>query len=180
MICATNLLVSLTRRWIDHRLRLPAYVLVIAAFVTAVDLVFKALWFDLYLNVGLFIPLIVTNCVILGRAEAFAARNPPLAALVDGLAHGAGFTVVLVTLGAVRETLGFGTLFAGAEMLLGPGTESLQINVTPARTGLLVATLPPGAFFALACLVAARNAWLGRRKAQAVTSPGEAALQQTP
>jgi electron transport complex protein RnfE len=134
VLCATNLLVSLARRFIDPRVRLPAYVLVIAAFVTAADLLIKAFFFDLHRDVGLFIPLIVTNCVILARAESFAARQGPWAAFNDGLAHGTGFAAVLVVLGTARE-----------------------------HAGLAIALLPPGAFFGLALLVAARNWWLARR-----------------
>ena len=137
VVCATNALVSLTRRWIDARVRLPALVLIIAAFVTSVDQLFKAWWFELYGEIGLFIPLIVTNCVILSRAEAFASRNPLLPALLDGLGHGLGFLLVLAVLGAVREVLG---------------------------NGLLIASLPPGGFFALAGLIALRNFIQHRRK----------------
>lgn len=136
VICATNVLVSFCRRWIDARVRLPALVLIIAAFVTSVDLVFKAYWFDLYGEIGLFVPLIVTNCVILSRAEAFAIRNPLLPALLDGLGHGLGFLLVLTALGAVREMVG---------------------------SGLLIASLPPGGFFALAGLIALRNFRLNKR-----------------
>lgn len=138
VICATNVLVSSCRKWIDARVRLPALVLIIAAFVTSVDLIFKAYWFDLYGEIGLFIPLIVTNCVILSRAEAFAIRNPLLPALLDGLGHGLGFLLVLTVLGAVREVIG---------------------------GGLLIASLPPGGFFALAGLIALRSFWLGKRNA---------------
>lgn len=136
VICATNVLVSFCRLWIDSRVRLPALVLIIAALVTSIDLVFKAYWFDMYGEIGLFIPLIVTNCVILSRAEAFASRNRLLPALLDGLGHGIGFLLVLTALGAVRE------LFS---------------------QGLLIASLPPGGFFALAGLIALRNRWLSSR-----------------
>jgi electron transport complex protein RnfE len=138
VICATNVLVSACRKWIDARVRLPALVLIIAAFVTSVDLIFKAYWFNLYGEIGLFIPLIVTNCVILSRAEAFAIRNPLLPALLDGLGHGLGFLLVLAALGAVRELAG---------------------------GGLLIASLPPGGFFALAGLIALRNFLLNKRTA---------------
>ena len=136
VICATNVLVSASRTWIDTRVRLPALVLIIAAFVTSIDLLFKAYWFDMYGEIGLFIPLIVTNCVILSRAEAFASRNRLLPALLDGLGHGIGFLLVLAALGAVRE------LFS---------------------QGLLIASLPPGGFFALAGLIALRNFLLNKR-----------------
>lgn len=176
VLTCSNLLISLTRHRVDPRVRLPAYVLIIAAFVTAVDLLFEALWFDLYRGVGLFVALIVTNCVILGRAEAFASRHPPCRALADGLAHGLGFLAVLVALGAMRELIGFGSLFRGADLIFGPGID-LTIAVTADR-GLLLATLPPGAFFGLACLVAARKAWFDRRRTEPA-APDTAALPQT-
>lgn len=138
VVSATNVLVSLSRNGIDPRVRLPALVLIIAALVTSVDLLFKAYWFDLYGEIGLFIPLIVTNCVILSRAEAFASRNPLLPALLDGLGHGIGFLLVLAALGAVRELV---------------------------ANGLLIASLPPGGFFALAGLIALRNFLLNKRSA---------------
>ncbi len=165
VLCASNVLVSALRRYLDPRVRLPALVLVIAGLVTTVDLVFRAYWFDLYGQVGLFVALIVTNCVILARAEGFASRNPPGAALLDGLAHGLGFLLVLGSLGAVRELLGYGTLFSGAEQLFGPGAERFEIVLLPDRQGLLVAILPPGAFVLLGCLVAARQRWLARTRA---------------
>jgi electron transport complex protein RnfE len=128
VLCATNVLVSITRAWTHHDFRLPVFVLVIASFVTIVELLFKAFVFDLHLALGIFIPLIVTNCVILGRAEAFASRQPALAAMVDGLAHGTGFAVVLIVLGGVREIIGYGTLFANAEHLIGPAGAALKIS----------------------------------------------------
>jgi len=163
VVCATNVLVSATRLWTHHDLRLPTFVLIIAAFVTVVELSFKAFVFDLHLALGIFIPLIVTNCVILGRAEAFASRRPVLASLVDGLAHGIGFAVVLILLGGIRELVGQGSLFAGAEMLFGPGGEALTIRFSERPAGLLLAVLPPGAFIGLALLIALRNL-LAQRK----------------
>lgn len=163
VVCATNVLVSATRLWTHHDLRLPTFVLIIAAFVTIVELSFKAFVFDLHLALGIFIPLIVTNCVILGRAEAFASRQPVLASLVDGLAHGIGFALVLVLLGGIRELVGQGSLFAGAEMLFGPGGEALTIRFSERPAGLLLAVLPPGAFIGLALLIALRNL-LAQRK----------------
>lgn len=157
VMCMTNLLVSATRRWTHHDLRLPTFVLVIATFVTVVELTFKALLFDLHLALGIFLPLIVTNCVILGRAEAFASRQPVTAAVVDGFAHGLGFAWVLVLLGGARELLGHGSLFRNAEFLFGPGAENWRIDVGAGSAGLLIATLPPGAFIGLGLLVAARN-----------------------
>jgi len=163
VLCATNLLVSATRGWLHPDLRLPAFVLMIATFVTAVDLTLHAWFFELHGSLGIFVPLIVTNCVILGRAEAFASRNTPSAALADGLAQGLGFAAVLTSLGGVRELLGQGSLFAGAQMLFGPGAESMQLRLLSDGNGLLLAMLPPGAFIGLALMLAMRN-WLNARR----------------
>lgn len=133
VLCGTNVLVATTRGLIDPRVRLPACVAIIAAFVTAVDLAFRAWLYPLYQDIGLFIPLIVTNCVILARAEQFASRHGPWLALQDGLAHGLGFAAVLAVLGLARE-----------------------------QAGIAIAALPAGAFFGLALLVAGRNWWLAR------------------
>lgn len=162
VLCATNGVVSTVRRQIDARIRLPALVLIIAALVTAVDLVAKAFWFDLYQDIGLFISLIVTNCVILARAESFAARQPVLPSLVDGLGQGFGFLAVLTVLGALRELLAFGTLGAGAELLLGPAGRDIGLELSREHQGLLLAVLPPGGFFGLAGLIALRQLWLRR------------------
>lgn len=162
VICATNVLVSMTRRWTHHDLRLPTFVLVIATFVTIVELLFKAYVFDLHLALGIFIPLIVTNCVILGRAEAFASRQPVPAALVDGLAHGIGFALVLIALGAAREIVGQGSLLSGAPLLFGPGSENWTLQFSERPVGFLLAILPPGAFIGLALFIALRN-FIARR-----------------
>jgi electron transport complex protein RnfE len=172
VICATNLLVSATRTWTHHDFRLPMFVLVIASFVTVVEFLFKAFVFDLHLALGIFIPLIVTNCVILGRAEAFASRQPVLAAMVDGLAHGIGFALVLIVLGTIREIIGYGSLFANAEQLIGPAGASFKISFSAQPGGLLLAALPPGAFIGLAVMIAARNFLAARRlKKRANSNP---------
>jgi electron transport complex protein RnfE len=157
VLCATNVLVSITRHWTHHDFRLPIFVLIIASFVTVVELLFKAFIFDLHLALGIFIPLIVTNCVILGRAEAFASRQPVLAAMVDGLAHGTGFAFVLILLGGAREIIGYGSLFVNAEQLIGPAGAALKISFLEEPNGLLLAILPPGAFIGLAVMIALRN-----------------------
>lgn len=157
VMCATNWLVSATRAWTHHDFRLPTFVLIIATFVTVIELLFKAFLFDLHLALGIFLPLIVTNCVILGRAESFASRHPVRAAVTDGLAHGIGFAGVLIVLGGLRELIGYGTLFRNAEFLFGPAGASLQITLGDGSSGLLLAILPPGAFIGLAMLVALRQ-----------------------
>lgn len=158
VVTLSNLVVSLLRHSLRAEIRIPVYVLVIASLVTAVDLAMNAWFHGLYRTLGIFIPLIVTNCAIIGRAEAFASRNPPLASVVDGLAVGAGFAAVLVVLGALREIIGFGTLFAGAELLFGEAARDWQLTLTGYR-GFLLAVLPPGAFIGLALLIAGKN-WL--------------------
>ena len=137
--------------------------LIIASAVTVVELLMKAWTFDLYRTLGIFIPLIVTNCAIIGRAEAFASRNRPLPALADGFAVGLGFCIALLLLGAVRELVGHGTLLRDARLLFGPAGDSLQLTVVPGHGKFLLAMLPAGAFIALGCLVAGRN-WLESRR----------------
>lgn len=143
LVCS-NLVVSLIRKLIPDRVRLPAFIVIIASFVTIVDLVMAGFFFQLHKTLGLFIPLIVVNCVILGRAEAFASKNPILHALADGLGMGIGFTLSLAVLGGIREILGNGTLLSFPVM----GESFLP---------LLVMVLPPGAFIALGFLLAAMN-----------------------
>jgi electron transport complex protein RnfE len=155
VLLATNLLISLMRRALVPVVRIPLFVLIIATLVTAIDLLTDALLHDLHEILGLFIPLIITNCAILAQAETVASRQGPAVSIVSGLAVGFGFLIVLVLLGAVREVVGSGTLFAGFELLFGSGFEALQMN--PPFDGMLVAVLPPGAFFGLAILLAGRN-----------------------
>jgi electron transport complex protein RnfE len=167
VLMATNGLVSLARGWIRHEIRLPAFVLIIAAFVSVVELLFKAYAFEMYLSLGIFLPLIVTNCAILARAESFASRRPVLPSLVDGLAHGTGFALVLVVLGGARELLGKGTLLTGADQLFGPGATRLEVHLLEQDAGLLLASAPLGAFIGLALLIALRNWLLAHRQRKA-------------
>lgn len=167
VLMMSNLAISLVRNWVPNEIRIPVYVMIIAALVTCVQLVMNAYLFELYQALGIFIALIVTNCIIIGRAESFANRNPPLLALFDGLMMGLGFTLVLLLLGSVREILGQGTLFAGADQLLGPWAAHWKIVLFQADAGVLLAILPPGAFLALGFIIAAKNlvdARLSRRK----------------
>ena len=168
VLMMSNLAISLVRSWVPNEIRIPVYVMIIAALVTCVQLLMNAYLFELYQALGIFIALIVTNCIIIGRAESFANRNPPLLALFDGLMMGLGFTLVLLLLGSVREILGQGTLFAGADQLLGPWAATLKIVLFQADAGFLLAILPPGAFLALGFIIAIKNlvdARLSRRKA---------------
>jgi electron transport complex protein RnfE len=155
VLVLSNLVVSLIRQWIPADVRLPVFVLIIASLVTVVDLFTQTWFFHLWLGLGIFIPLIVTNCVILARAEAFASQQAPMAAVVDGLAHGLGFALVLAALGGLREIIGSGTLFAGASLLFGERFPNEGIVL--GDYGFLLALLPPGAFLGLALLIALRN-----------------------
>lgn len=158
----SNTIVSLIRGFVRNEVRLPVFVLIIASVVTIIELTMQALFYDLFLVLGIFIPLIVTNCAIIGRAEGFASRNPVGPAALDGLMMGFGFLVVLALLGGMREIIGFGTLFANAELMFGEGAQSLKLEINPDYSGFLLAVLPPGAFFGLAILIAAKN-WLDLR-----------------
>lgn len=156
LICS-NLTVSAIQQWVPKEVRIPIFVLIIAAFVTCVQLLMNAFSYGLYTSLGIFLPLIVTNCAIIGRAEAYASKNPIKQASFDGLMMGTGFLLVLLVLGAVRELLGQGTLFDGAELLLGPWASILRIEVMQLDNQFLLAILPPGAFIAMGFLIAAKN-----------------------
>ena len=156
VLLCSNLLVSLIRHQITDAIRLPAFVLIIAGFVTCAELLLQAFAYSLYLSIGIFIPLIVTNCAILGRAVSFAAKNSPLVSAFDGLMTGLGFGLVILALGAMRELIGTGTLFANMELLL-PFAENWELNLLPGYPGFLLALLPPGAFLFMGLLLAIKN-----------------------
>ncbi len=167
----SNLVVAMVRQWIPNEIRIPIYVLIIASFVTCVEQLMNAYLYGLYQSLGIFIALIVTNCLLVGRLEAFANRNPALISAFDGLMMGLGFTAVLVVLGGIREILGQGTLFAGADALLGPWAAGMRIQVMSGDSGFLLAILPPGGFMVLGMLIALKNVingLLARRKATPV------------
>ncbi len=157
VLVGSNVTVSLIRNLVRPEIRIPVFVLVIASFVTAVELAMNAFFHDLFKVLGIFIPLIVTNCAILGRAEAFASKNSVSRSLLDGLTMGVGFTIILVLLGAMRELVGFGTLFAQANMMFGEAAQWLTITVFEDYRGFLLAILPPGAFIGLGLLIALKN-----------------------
>ncbi len=157
VLLLSNVSVSTIRHWVPDEIRLPVFVLIIASFVTTVELVMNAYFYAFYKILGIFIPLIVTNCAIIGRAEAFASRNPVPAAAVDGLAVGIGFTLVLVVLGGLRELIGQGTLLAGAHLMFGEAARDWTLSFGADYAGVLLAILPPGAFLGLALLVMLRN-----------------------
>ena len=157
VLIGSNVTVSLIRNFVRPEIRIPVFVLVIASFVTAVELAMNAFFHDLYKVLGIFIPLIVTNCAILGRAEAFASKNSVSKSFVDGLTMGLGFAVILVVLGAMRELIGFGTLFAQAHMMFGEAARWVTVTVFEDYKGFLLAILPPGAFIGLGLLIALKN-----------------------
>ncbi|MGJ8668296.1 MAG: electron transport complex subunit E [Oceanococcus sp.] len=169
-LIASNAIVSAIRNWVRPEVRIPVFVMVIAAIVTAIELLMNAYLHELYRVLGIFIPLIVTNCSIIGRAEAFASKNTVPAAALDGFAQGLGFTLCLVVLGAAREVLGHGTLLADAQLLFGPIASHWEIVLIEDFRGLLLAILPPGAFLGLGLMIAGKN-WIDRRQAQKVTAP---------
>ncbi len=156
LVCS-NGTVSLIRHLVRPEIRIPVFVLVIASFVTLVELFMQAFFYDLYRVLGLFIALIVVNCIIIGRAEAFASKNRLDRALLDGLAVGLGATLVLTTLGGLRELVGQGTLFHQADLLLGHWAQILSLKLGPGFQGALIAILPPGAFIGLGLLIALKN-----------------------
>jgi len=157
VLVASNLIVSLVRGLITPEVRIPVFVLLIASIVTFVDMYMNAYLHELYKMLGLFIPLIVTNCAILGRAEAFASRQPIGASTLDGLMMGFGFIFALVVVGAMREIIGSGTLFSNASLLLGDHFSFLETTLIPHYHGFLLMILPPGAFIALGFLLAGKR-----------------------
>lgn len=157
VLVGSNVTVSLIRKHIPQEIRIPIFVMLIASFVTNVQLLMNAFTYELYLILGIFIPLIVTNCAIIGRAEAFASRNKVIPSFIDGLAQGIGFTFALMILGGVRELIGQGTIFDGAHLLFGDWAKNLTIHFYLTDQKFLLAILPPGAFIGLGLLVAAKN-----------------------
>ncbi|AJJ61466.1 electron transport complex subunit E [Yersinia aldovae] len=155
LVC-TNTAVSALRRWVPNEIRIPIYVMIIASVVSTVQMLINAYAFGLYQSLGIFIPLIVTNCIVIGRAEAYAAKNPVGLSALDGLAMGLGATGALFVLGSLREILGNGTLFDGADMLLGDWAKVLRIDVLHLDSPFLLAMLPPGAFIGLGLLLAGK------------------------
>lgn len=163
VLMSSNALVSATRRWIRTDIRIPIYVLIIASLVTCVELVFKAWFPSLDRSLGIFVPLIVTNCAIVARAEVFASRNPLGSSIMDGFVMGSGFALLLMAIGMFRELLGQGSLFSRLDMLL--GGEPMR-GLVLMEGGWLLAVLPPGAFFSLALAIAAKNAIDRRRNSR--------------
>lgn len=156
VLTITNGSISALRRWIPSEVRIPIYVMIIAAAVSIVQMLINAYAFGLYQSLGIFIPLIVTNCIVVGRAEAIAARKPVGLALIDGMAIGLGATSAMFVLGSLRELIGNGTLFDGADQLLGGWAKVLRIEIVHFDTPFLLAMLPPGAFIGLGLMLATK------------------------
>jgi electron transport complex protein RnfE len=159
VLTTSNLCVSLVRNVVSDTIRLPVFVMIIAAAVTAIELLMQAYAYELYQILGIFLPLITTNCVILGRADAFAAKNPVLPSVYDGFIMGLGFGLVLVALGAIRELLGTGGLFANMQLLFGEQARAWHWVISEDYPKLLLAILPPGAFIVTGFLIAGKNQW---------------------
>ncbi len=155
--------VASLRNLIPHEIRIPVFILIVAALVTVVDLLFNANLHELYLVLGIFIPLIVTNCIVLARVEAFAAKNAPIQATFDGVFMGIGMLWTLALLGAMREFLGNGTILGGIDMVF-PSLHPIQL-LPESYPGFLLALLPPGAFILLGCMIAWKN-WMEARAAE--------------
>jgi len=149
--------VSLIRNIVSDAVRLPAFVMIIAAAVTCIELLMQAFAYELYQILGIFLPLITTNCVILGRADGFAARNPLGPSIYDGFIMGVGFSVILVLLGGLRELTGTGALFANMDLLFGPGAANWKIVLVEGYQPFLLAILPPGAFIFTGLIIAVKN-----------------------
>ncbi|MEE3661556.1 electron transport complex subunit E [Brenneria sp. g21c3] len=156
VLVLTNASVSALRRWVSAEIRIPIYVMLIAAVVSTVQMLINAYAYGLYQSLGIFIPLIATNCIVIGRAEAYASKNPVGLSAIDGLAMGLGATSALFVLGALREIVGNGTLFDGADLLLGDWAKALRIEVVHLDSPFLLAMLPPGAFIGLGLMLAAK------------------------
>ena len=170
VMAAANGSVSPVRRFVPNEIRVPVFILVIAALVTVIDLSINAFAHPLHKVLGIFIPLIVVNCIVLARVESFAAKNTPVPSILDGFMMGLGLALVLGLLGAMRELVGKGTLFSGLDLVFGPAAKQFVLTVIPDYHGFLLAILPPGAFLDLGTLIAVRN-WIEIRKTAKSNTP---------
>ncbi|MFH2133862.1 MAG: electron transport complex subunit E [Pseudomonadota bacterium] len=182
---ATTLVMTLSsatvapiRSYVPNEIRIPVFVLIIAVLVTVVQYLMNAYLYGLYIVLGIFVPLIVTNCIVLARAESFASKNPVLPSAFDGMMMGLGLTAVLAVLGGLREIVGKGTLLSGIDLLFGESAKAWVIPIIPDYHGFLLAILPPGAFIGLGLIIAAKN-WLDLRAAERISSkPAAEALPE--
>jgi len=170
----SNAVVSVIRHWVRPEIRVPVFVMIIASVVTTIELAMNAWLYELYTVLGIFIPLIVTNCGILARAEAFASKNSLIPSVIDGLMMGLGFSLVLVTLGAIREILGYGTLFSNAHLMFGEIARNWTWVFVEDYSGFLLAILPPGAFIGMGLIIALKNVIDKRNKKKQTLSATQA------
>jgi electron transport complex protein RnfE len=166
--------IAMLRRWIPDFARLPCFVLIIATFTTAAMLLLQAFAFELYLSIALFVQIIVTNCMILSRAESFASRQSLGASVIDALGTALGFAIALLLLGGFRELLGSGTLFAGMSQLFGPSAQAWQLDLLTEDWQIRLLSLPPGAFLAAGLLLAGANALINRISRSSTEQPESA------
>ncbi len=178
VVLLSNVAISLIRNLVRPEVRIPVFVMVIACVVTAVELAMRAFLPALYMVLGIFIPLIVTNCCVIGRAEAFAFKHGVAKSAVDGIATGLGFTLALVLLGAMREILGQGSLLGQAELLFGEFGQHMTLHLVDNYRGFLLAILPPGAFIGLGCLIAIKNVLDARAKKRRLESRPAVVLRE--
>jgi electron transport complex protein RnfE len=167
VLVGSNAAVSLIRNYVADSIRLPAFVMIIASLTTCAELLMQAFTYELYQVLGIFIPLIVTNCIILGRADAFARKNRLIPSILDGLSMSLGFLLVLLLLGAMREVIGQGTLFTNMQLIFGESARSWQLQLFDNYPNFLFAVLPPGAFVGLGLLIALKNLiddWVKQRQ----------------
>jgi electron transport complex protein RnfE len=169
VMAAANGSVSPVRQFVPNEIRVPVFILVIAALVTVIDLSINAFAHPLHKVLGIFIPLIVVNCIVLARVESFAAKNPPVPSMLDGFMMGSGLMLVLGLLGAIRELVGKGTILSGLDLVLGPAAHQFMWTSTDYQ-GLLLGVLPPGAFLGLGSLIAVRN-WIEIRNSAKTNEP---------
>ncbi|MBY0579900.1 MAG: electron transport complex subunit E [Burkholderiales bacterium] len=177
VMALSNGAVSLIRNLVPGEIRIPVFILIIASLVTIIQLTMKAYLHPLYLVLGIFVPLIVTNCIVLARTEVFASKQKTLPSIFDGLMMGFGLALVLATLGAMRELFGKGTLLSGIDLVFGESAKSFVITVIPNYQGFLLAILPPGAFIGLGLLIALKNHLDSRAQSRATAA--EHMLQST-
>ncbi len=170
VMAASNGAVSPVRKMVPSEIRVPVFILIIAALVSIIDMSINAFAHPLHKVLGIFIPLIVVNCIVLARVESFAAKNTFVPSILDGFMMGIGLTLVLGLLGGMREVIGKGTLFSGLDLVFGPEAKHFVLTVIPDYHGFLLAVLPPGAFLGLGVLIALRN-WAEVRNAKKVDTP---------
>ncbi|MES2181881.1 MAG: electron transport complex subunit E [Pseudomonadota bacterium] len=179
VMAASNGAVSPVRKLVPSEIRVPVFILVIATLVTVIDMSINAFAQPLHKVLGIFIPLIVVNCIVLARVESFAAKNTPVPSMLDGFMMGSGLALVLGLLGAMRELVGKGTLFSGLDLVFGAAAKPFMLTVIPDYHGFLLAVLPPGAFLGLGTLIAIRN-WIEIRKIAKTNSPSSPQLEPVP